>query len=215
MILQEQNFPKIVSGAFLIFRNLQYLDLSYSNVAVIDDYAFEENKKLDSIILTGNDLEHIPSLFLSSDNSLESLTMRHNRIVSVNSQNMNNLVFLDMDDNLITEAEMSRTLANLHDLYHLSLESNSISSIDKNIFSSQSNLQFISLWNNKIGQIEPGSFDHLTTLQYLNLGANDNLTEYRTEAWHFCHSLKKESLTVELEYNKKVSQDLKIDEHTD
>ena len=111
MILQEQNFSRIVSGAFQTFKNLKYLDLSYCNVAAIDEFALDDNKMLDTIYLSGNSLEHIPSLFQSSDNSLLSLTLRHNMISSLDSQNMNNMFYLDVDYNLMTQVEVSQVLA--------------------------------------------------------------------------------------------------------
>ena len=115
----------------------------------------------------------------------------------------------------MVDSQVSSMLSNLPNLFHLSLESNEIVSIDKTTFSKQTKLKYLSLWNNQLARIEPGSFDHITTLEYLNLKNNAELTDYRTEAWHFCNSLETKVLTVDLEINKTISKDLKIDADTD
>ena len=214
LILADQNFPHVVSGSFLLFQSLRYLELSYSNVATIDEFAFDENSKLNNIILRGNGLVSLPALFQSPVNSLQSITLRHNKLESLDARNLINLVVLDLDDNLMTETGITQTLAHLPNLYEISLDSNRIATIDKNMFSKQEKIEVISLWNNKIVYIQPGSFDHLVNIQSIDLKSN-MMTEYRTESWHFCHSLTRETLEVKLEDNKKVTQDLKIDAHTE
>ena len=215
LILSDQNFPQIIANSFLTFPNLRYLDLSYSNVVTIQQFAFNENRKLDTLILNRNSLTDIPTLFESSDNSLEALNANNNNLVSLDSTYLQNLLFLSLEGNLFTESNISQTLSHLLNLYHLSLESNEIGSVTRNTFSNQKKLQYISLWNNQLTNIEPGAFDHITTLQYLNLKSNEELAEYRTEAWHFCNRLESEVLTVELENNKTIAKDLKTDSSTD
>ena len=215
LILSDQNFPQIIANSFLAFPNLRYLDLSYSNVASMQQFAFNENRKLDTLILNRNSLTDIPTLFESSDNSLEALNANNNNLVSLDSTNLQNLLFLSLEGNLFTESNISQTLSHLLNLYHLSLESNEIGSVTRNTFSNQKKLQYISLWNNQLTNIEPGAFDHITTLQYLNIKSNEELAEYRTEAWHFCNSLESEVLTVEFESNKTIVKDLKIDSSTE
>ena len=207
--MKHQNFPQIGSNSFENFKNLALLDLTSSNISIIDHHAFHENQKLGTLLLGANNLESI----VLSANSLESLTLRENRLKSVDSSNLINLVYLDLEKNLLTEVELSTILGNLPHLFDLNLESNFLSSIDKNLFSNQQeSLQRLNLWNNDISKIEAGSFDYLINLQYLDLGANhENLTEYITEAWHFCHSLESNnSLEIVMESHKKVVKDFKV-----
>jgi len=213
LILADQNFPDVTIDSFSLFKNLQYLDLSYSNIARIDEFVFDENFELKKIDLKGNELVSVPALFQYPGSALQSLSLRHNRIEAVNSRNLDNLVFLDLDDNLMTDDALTETLALLPNVYELSLQSNLIVRIDKTMFSNQKNIEVINLWNNQISSIDSGSFDHMLNIKSIDLKSNA-LTEYQTESWHFCQSLKMETLEVRLEDGKKVTQDLKVDEHT-
>ena len=215
LILSGQNFPQILAGSFHIFPNLHYLDLSASNVASIDENAFTENKNLDTLVLNRNSLATIPSLFDSNENSLKSLIVNHNNLEMVDSTHLTNLLFLSLENNLLIESYVAQTLSNLPKLYHLNLDSNEIASVEKSTFSNQNELEFLSLWDNQIARIKPGSFDHITTLEYLNLKDNVDLVEYRTEAWHFCHNIEREILHVDMESNKTIPKDLKVDPSTD
>ena len=76
-------------------------------------------------------------------------------------------------------------------------------------------MQYLSVWKNELSFIQPGAVDHMTVLETLNLMENEDLDGYTTESWHFCHNLKREDLDVQLEYNKKIAKDLKVDDQTD
>merc|ERR1719342_698763 len=189
LILQDQNFPRIVTGSFALFPNLQYLDLSYSKVETIETLAINENKKLNDVILNGNSLTSLPVLYENSDNSLETLILRHNQIKSMTSKGLDKLRYLDLEENLMTEEALSSTLAHLPNLRDFLLDSNNLVKISKTLFSNQRRLQQLSLWDNNINFIEPGAFDHISTLEYLQLKFNEGLREYRSEAWQFCNKL--------------------------
>jgi len=213
--LANQEFHEIISYSFATFKSLKHLDLSFSKIALVDQFAFDENVHLKSLILSGNSIENLPALYRSSDNVLESLTVNHNKLRSMDSRNLNSLVYLDLDYNELTNANIPSILENLPNLYQLNLESNDITSVDKNMFLKQQRLERLSLWNNEISRISPGSFDHIVSLKYLNLNSNEELEEYRTEAWHFCHGLEAGILEVDLEHYQKVSKDLKTAQTSD
>jgi len=214
LILAEQNFDQLVSGSFHLFPNLRYLDLSYCNIAFVDELSFDDNSKLETLFLTGNKISSLPRLFTSNQNMLQLLTLRHNMLESVDSTNLQNLQLLDLDFNSMSEAAVSETLNPLHNLQTISLDSNSLRNVLKTTFSKQENLRRLTLWNNKIEHIEPGSFDHISGIEYLDLQSNP-LGYYRTESWHFCHSLNTETLEMKMDESMEVTQDLKIDQHTD
>ena len=179
----------------------------------VDEFSFDENVNLTTINIGKNDLAKMPALYSSSRNLLQSLVLRRNKLEALNSMYLENLIFLDLDDNLITDTGLAEILAFLPDLYQLSVESNKITTVDEKMFSEQMKIEEISLWNNEIEYVQPGSFDHLVNLVVLDLKSNQ-FAEYQTMAWHFCHSLHKEFLNVRMDEDKKIVQDLKVDQST-
>ena len=167
------------------------------------------------MIISGNSIESLPNLFTDSDHALESITANHNKLSSINSENLSGMLFLSLNDNKFSEAGIAQSLSNLPNLFHLSLENNAIEIIHKSTFSNQPGMQYLSVWKNELSFIQPGAVDHMTVLETLNLMENEDLDGYTTESWHFCHNLKREDLDVQLEYNKKISKDLKVDDQTD
>lgn len=210
LVLHDQSFPQIVSNAFADFPNIKHLDLSYCQINDMDQHALEENKNLNHLILTGNKLSDLPSLFTSSDNSFRSLTARHNHLQSINCNFLGKMLFIDLNDNLLTTNEITKCLSFFNNILEAVLESNLIDSIDRSTFANLRKLKMVSLWNNKISYIEPGSFDHLVNLHYLDITKNP-VTEFTTESWHLCYGLEKKTLQVK----GQVIQDLKVDAYTD
>ena len=98
MILSFQNFPFIQSYSFSRFSNLQYLDLSYSNVADIEENAFGY-LPLETVILTGNSITNIPVIFKEPSINLKKLFLSYNKLKSIDLRNMNNLEEIDLTAN--------------------------------------------------------------------------------------------------------------------
>merc|ERR1711936_448580 len=70
LILTDQELPTVFAHSFDIFTNLEYLDLSSSKIERVDPFAFAGNKKIGTLILTGNNIINLPNLYESLENSL-------------------------------------------------------------------------------------------------------------------------------------------------
>ena len=191
------------------------IDLSFSKIQVIENFAFDGNQKLHSLTISGNSIGYVPNLFISSNNSLRSINANSNKINMLESENISHLLYLSIDRNLFNEEEISGTMSNLPNLRYVSIDFNKLEFVHRSTFINQQKIQFLSLWKNNIQQIQAGSFDHMTMLETLNLEGNENLKHYITESWHFCNSLTKGSLDLKKEYFQKIQKDLKVDEYTE
>ena len=98
LILSFQNFQSIEAYSFSRFSNLQYLDLSYSNVADIEENAFGY-LPLETVILTGNSITNIPVIFKEPSIDLKKLFLSYNKLKSIDLRNMNNLEEIDLAAN--------------------------------------------------------------------------------------------------------------------
>ncbi|XP_072250014.1 toll-like receptor 21 [Leuresthes tenuis] len=141
--------------------------------------------------------------------SLETLSYRYNRIISVSSHafyhtpnikilqlNINNIAFLDrkalkglkrletlrLDNNLLTDL-FKDTFEDHFNLEVLNLRNNRISVIFKWTFQNLRNLKILDLGGNKISQIQPSGLDGLINLSKLYLDGN-NLKTIDTSFYH-------------------------------
>lgn len=214
LVLAEQNFPVVLIGSFDTFPNLEYLDLSGCNINEVDDFVFEGNQLLTDLVLSKNNLRSLPNLFQSTDNTLESLTARHNQIQSMYGTYLPKLTILDLEDNAMTEKSVASALAPLVNLYDVNLDSNLMEVLTKSTFSSQSNLKVLSLYKNQISSIEVNALDHMYKLRYVDLKRNPAM-DYTTSSWRVCQGLDQGDLEIYLNDDGRVIQDLKVDEQTD
>ena len=98
LILSFQNFHSIQAYSFSRFSNLQYLDLSYSNIAEIEENAFGY-LPLETVILTGNSITNLPVIFKEPSLDLKKLFLSYNELKSIDLVNMNNLEEIDLTHN--------------------------------------------------------------------------------------------------------------------
>ena len=53
-----------------MFTNLRYIDLTFSNIEIVEEFAFDDNRKLEVMLLSGNRIEGLPNLFTDEDHAL-------------------------------------------------------------------------------------------------------------------------------------------------
>ena len=56
-----------------MFTNLRYIDLSFSNIDTVEEFAFDENRKLETILISSNNIKSLPNLFNNNDNALSKI----------------------------------------------------------------------------------------------------------------------------------------------
>jgi len=124
LVLSEQEFPTLPASSFSMFTNLRYIDLSFSNIDTVEEFAFDENRKLETILISSNNINSLPNLFNDNDNSLKSVTANHNRLSMLYSEHLSGMLFLSLNYNEFTEAGVQQSVVNMPNLIHLSLEKN-------------------------------------------------------------------------------------------
>ena len=53
-----------------MFTNLRYIDLSFSNIDTVEEFAFDENRKLETILISSNNIKALPNLFTDNNHAL-------------------------------------------------------------------------------------------------------------------------------------------------
>jgi len=102
LVLSGQNFPELQPFSFSKFNNLRYIDLSYSNIAEIGEFAFGY-LPLETIDLTQNSIASLPVLFNNPDNNLEKLVLSYNNLTSIDVRNLDVLAHLDLQGNKLSD----------------------------------------------------------------------------------------------------------------
>ena len=97
----------------------------------IDSFALRANMKLRHLVVDGNKIDTIPTMFFSKGNSLEVLSAKHQKIDNMDARMLDNLTILHLDDNLIHSDMFDKILTSLPNLYHISAESNFLTNITK------------------------------------------------------------------------------------
>ena len=70
LVLSDQEFISLPTSSFSLFTNLRYIDLTFSNIETVEEFAFNENRKLETMLLSGNRIEGLPNLFTDADHAL-------------------------------------------------------------------------------------------------------------------------------------------------
>lgn len=159
---------------------IQALHLSRCGIDTIEEFAFAGLEfSLASLSLTNNKLSSIPSLALNNLIALKLLDLTNNNILSLNAFAFNNLHKLNTlrlaDNNLgaITSIDDNAFEGLGDSLIDLSLKNCKLSSVPTNSFSKIINLEFLNLAQNNITAINANSFKPLKALSTLNLERNN------------------------------------------
>ncbi|KAM4621265.1 transforming growth factor beta activator LRRC33-like [Polymixia lowei] len=134
--------------------HLQQLDLSYNQLDLISEGAFEKLAQLEELNLSRNAL----------NNNLD----RNSKAL----QSISRLRSLDISMNSLNNDAVELYLRNKSSLFQLKLTGNGLTRLTRNLFKESKHLRAISIDNNLITDIEQGTFEPLNQLETLNLAKN-------------------------------------------
>lgn len=197
--LSRNMFQNLTRETLAFHTTVQHLSLHSNKILFIERGLFREMKNLKFLDLSKNSLD----VFALSKSSVGKLG-------AVES--------LDLSGNGLHTGMTNYFLRDSLSLVNLSLDSNSITKIDKDTFSGSLSLRKVSLHNNVILEIEDGAFNVLHHLTQLDLSKNSitcitdfdlsqlqilNLSRNSLEAFQTVESdLKYELATLDLSQNK-------------
>lgn len=188
----------VTEELFSNLHNLTHLDLSYNQIASIDEAAlqhltslksfnisynaitflphglFLNNHHLNEVYLANNFIQSVPFHALAPLKELHVLDLSFNRLneiqddIFVLNRKMHSL---QLDSNQISRLS-ERTFHHLYDLKSLNLVNNSLTELPKNLFKDLVKLMYLNLASNSIHTMLPDAFKGLAQLQWLNISDN-------------------------------------------
>lgn len=146
----NETFKKIEYHDLKYFPNLKSLSFTDSGISSITDDAFKEQKSLENLDLSGNQISMLQNYVFDPLVALKNMSLSNNQIFSIETE----------------------TFRNLPNLQYLDLFGNKLDMVDNSWLNSLKSMEFLSLKANKIQSLKPNSFHHLISLQMLDLSFN-------------------------------------------
>ncbi|VDK72824.1 unnamed protein product [Litomosoides sigmodontis] len=157
-----------------LYPDLEYLDLSFNEIDVLDVKIFKYQTKLRVLRLRGNQLSSIqPDSFVGLS-QLQMLDLSANRLTQLDPfsfPELSHLRELTVSSNLLTTL-LPDTFAGLKNLQQLDLSNNRLHTIARHLFHDVSTLRLLDLSHNNLSKIEADTFVNLTSLKHLDLSSN-------------------------------------------
>ncbi|XP_062845371.1 leucine-rich repeat-containing protein 3B [Trichomycterus rosablanca] len=191
----------------------EHLDLSFNHLDFIQHRAFQNVRRLNTLLLNDNrisalasgaflPLEFLLKLDLSHNNitilnkgfssglfSLRELYLVQNQLLMVNNEcflHLDSIRKLDLRQNNISSIQV-RAFSSLSTLRRVFLDNNQISSLENRVFSMLRNLEELGLSGNLIEHLGVGVLSPLTSLALLNL-ADNQLTQIDFKSFLSLHT---------------------------
>ncbi|KAM4706152.1 TLR4 interactor with leucine rich repeats [Rhinophrynus dorsalis] len=169
------NFISNISALdFMLFPQLQRLDLQYNQIGSIHPKAFEKLTQLEELYLGNNLLPTLSPVAFGHLEKLKVLNVNGNRLHNVTRTSFSSLVALiklRLDNNDIHTLQGSPFSA-LYNLLYLHLENNKITNISKNAFAGLGKLRLLSLSGNLQNFLRQPTFLPLRSLSTLTMAGN-------------------------------------------
>ncbi|KAL7015051.1 hypothetical protein ACKWTF_016263 [Chironomus riparius] len=182
-VLSQQSFSEC--------RALERLDLSYNEIATVDDNTFVNSPLLRELNLANNRITRLNSNSFAGTR-IRVLTLSNNRLFEFSPEwdrpIENTLEELDLYRNYIQQIE-STTFSNLRALRNLDLNNNFIIGIADNAFSNLTTLTRLTLAGCNIRQLNPAWFAGLSNLIHLSIASNE-LTNFPVNIFDSLTSLE-------------------------
>jgi len=155
--------------------NLQYLDISNSQITSLDGSDFSDLINLLQLNINSNRISNIPTGIFSHLSSLTYLDFEYNSITNLQSNVFSGLTSLtDIvgDNNIISNIEIG-AFNGLNSIENINLANNQLSGLTYGIFSGLTNFSgMLYLVNNYISSLPDDIFEDLISLKYLYLNNN-------------------------------------------
>lgn len=168
----QTGLEKIDAKALKNCKNLQHLNLFFNKIREISEDAFVENKELNFVDISGNQLTILPpKLFKNQKESLKTLLLQGNPNLLLSSEffkQLSNLTSLSLST---YHPGWFNSLENLEELY---LGPSGTLELPINLFSSLKNLKLLSLNEKTLTTLHADSFGDLPNLSRLWL-KNDRI----------------------------------------
>ncbi|KAF9422341.1 hypothetical protein HW555_001931 [Spodoptera exigua] len=186
--------------------NVSTLDLSFQELATVEDYAFNQMVKLETLMLNNNGIYSLSNLCFRTLTNLLSLDLSNNKISSIDFDKTD-LTLLDslfLKNNRLVQIK-HENFQHLISLQFLDLSGNSISQLDSNSFKSLRSLINLKISANPLsGTLKTGTFDGLVSLPSLDISRN-LLTTIQNASFNDMTELKSLNMSrskiKELEFN--------------
>ncbi|KYM83432.1 Relaxin receptor 1 [Atta colombica] len=182
------------------YPEIRLLYLDNNNIIKLEKGVFLHQSKLFWLILTNNSISEILPGHLTGLDKLETLLLDQNKIVTADFSDLEDSTttyLINLSKNMLTTSALK--LPRLSELTEMSMEDNSISSIDENAFRNLQQLVELNLAYNRIVTIPSNMFQSVNNLSKLLIGYNpvvelsmtlfnplNNLRSLYFKKFHYC-----------------------------
>ena len=171
--LEGNWFIEVNPRQFRRFYNLVKLDLSWNNIAHLNNDSDTELSTLRVLDISGNRrLQDLNSAFFAGIPNLQNLSISRNDLEVSMFKGLRNLTYLDMSDNQPISVN-STPFMELEYLEDLNLFNCGLRNLSDTMFTGLSNLLKLNLWWNHLHHLPSGVFVRLTKLKVLDLSYNN------------------------------------------
>ena len=194
-------YGTLPEGIFTGLNKLQYLQIEYVNLTVLDEDVFSDLSRLFSLQLGGNPIKTLPSGIFSNNKRLKflyfneceleslpedvfsglkklyTLKLSNNNLATIPEDLFDGLKALGSIDLLGNDlTSVSEGLcANLPNLTHVSLSKNELTSIPEKIFAGLPKLSHVTLSYNDFDSLPDGLFSGISTMKYFDIEQNNGV----------------------------------------
>jgi len=175
--LSSNKITDLSNGVFNGMSQLTYLNLSDNKITNLPNGLFDGKGQLLELDISDNQIAELPNCIFDNMSHLTHLYIRHNKIAALPIgifDGMGHLNILDLSGNKMTKLSIG-SFDGLHNLFTLILTGNKIAAIDREAFSSKSNVSIqihhLYLDDNQLISLGPWWHDVNITTK-LNIGNN-------------------------------------------
>ncbi|CAG9537450.1 unnamed protein product [Cercopithifilaria johnstoni] len=157
-----------------LYPDLEYLDLSFNKIDMLDMKIFKYQTKLRVLRLRGNQLSSLQLDSFVGLSQLQMLDLSANQLSQLEPLSFPELIHLQeliVSDNLLVTL-LPNTFAGLKNLQRLDLSNNRLHTIAQHLFDDVPTLHSLDLSHNNLSSIEADTFASLTSLKRLDLSSN-------------------------------------------
>ncbi|KYM97124.1 Relaxin receptor 1 [Cyphomyrmex costatus] len=200
IFLTDNLLTYLPRNALSRYPEIRLLYLDNNNIVKLEKGVFLHQSKLFWLILTNNSISEILPGHLTGLDKLETLLLDQNKIVMADFSDLEDSTttyLINLNKNMLTTSALK--LPRLPELTEMSMEDNSISSIDENAFRNLQQLVELNLAYNRIVTIPSNVFQSMNNLSKLLIGYNpvvelsmtlfnplNNLRSLYFKKFHYC-----------------------------